>query len=324
MMELHDMEINQKPFIIARPLGIDDEILEVAQKGGDLDQYFWAFAWPAAVALATEFRKRPELVSGLSVMEIGSGLGISAINAKIQGASKAVLVDTLLEPLQCALVTAQENGLKVKGKSGLGLGDDDHDAAADDDDNDDDDDSVSASLLDWEAPFMRQQKYDMIILGDVFQTPNIVKTLQTKIPSMLNPGGTVIIAGASLDVTELNFIGALTNGGYDLEEVARREVSRDFDVQMEDPGGNSVHLVRLRHITPQAAAAAAAAAAATTAAAAASAAANNETSSSSSSNSDLNLAKLLAETESAEDPYDLDEVDIDDIDVPKDPRNIVM
>jgi len=87
-MELHEMVIEGLNLKIARPAGIDDVILDLAAQGGDLDQYFWAFVWPAATALAREFRMRPALVEGKTICEIGAGLGIAGLTAAANNAKR--------------------------------------------------------------------------------------------------------------------------------------------------------------------------------------------------------------------------------------------
>mmetsp|Transcript_3738 Transcript_3738/g.6947 ORF Transcript_3738/g.6947 Transcript_3738/m.6947 type:complete len:196 (-) Transcript_3738:233-820(-) len=155
-----------------------------------------------------------------------------------------MLLDNKVQALACAVTTAQQNGISVDPDynipdftlpEGGGLEDAGNEG------------TVSARLFDWDSPLNSpQERYDMIILGDVFQSNHIVQKLQAQVPMMLNPGGCIIIAGGSLDVAELNFVGAMTELGYGLEEVSKRDIQREYDVQMEDPNGSIVHLVRLR------------------------------------------------------------------------------
>ncbi|GAB5370756.1 hypothetical protein AAMO2058_001520300 [Amorphochlora amoebiformis] len=229
LVEMHNFEIEGKELRIARPEGIDDTILEVAEAGGDLDKFFWAFVWPSSTALAQEFRTNPLLVKGKTVVEIGSGLGVPGIMAAAEGAKKVLLLDDNEKALHCAFQTAQENGLSISQEGEEGL--------------------ISGRQFDWDSPNWpteENEKFDVVILGDVFQGTNIVKKLTQKVPTMVKPEGCVIIAGGSLDVAELNFVGSMTSKGYGLEEVSKKRVYREFDVQMEDPNGNQVHLVRLR------------------------------------------------------------------------------
>mmetsp|Transcript_2122 Transcript_2122/g.3342 ORF Transcript_2122/g.3342 Transcript_2122/m.3342 type:complete len:423 (+) Transcript_2122:72-1340(+) len=266
-MELHSIEIEGMPFMIARPNGIDDKILEIAAEGGDLDQYFWAFVWPAATALATDFRKRSSLVQGKSILEMGAGLGVAGITAALEGAKTVSLMDTKTDALQCALTTAQMNGLRVLGSEGIqGFTPEEMEAESqvnlspeESGGNDSTEGnaampipgSVEARRFEWSSMSLtdtfQDKKFDVVVLGDVFTGHvSALKKLQHQVPKMLAPGGCIIIAGGSLDVAELNFIGSLTGMGFSMEEVTKRTVQREYDVQMEDPGGNVVHLVRLR------------------------------------------------------------------------------
>mmetsp|Transcript_9492 Transcript_9492/g.13251 ORF Transcript_9492/g.13251 Transcript_9492/m.13251 type:complete len:439 (+) Transcript_9492:257-1573(+) len=250
-MELHPMSIEGESIQIARPFGIDDHILEVAANGGDLEEYFWAFVWPAATALSTEFRKRPSLIRDKLVLEIGAGLGIAGITAAMEGAKKVTLLDNKVEALRCALTTAQVNDVRVDPSESVpGFGAEEIETDEQNPVASPSQGSVSAQAFDWNLMHIDSlnlpHKYDVIILGDVFHGTGVVKKLRQQVPLMLNPSGCIIIAGGSLDVAELNFVGAMTEMGFGLEEVQKRDVEREYDVQMEDPGGKMVHLVRLR------------------------------------------------------------------------------
>lgn len=80
----------------------------------------WASVWPAAAALSARIASSPELVRGLSVVEIGSGLGVVALTAAAAGAAHVTLVDREPLALHCAMSTAAVNGLPT-----ASLGDED-------------------------------------------------------------------------------------------------------------------------------------------------------------------------------------------------------
>jgi predicted nicotinamide N-methyase len=50
----------------------------------DADPY-WTRVWPSAVALASEVLRRPELVAGKRVCDLGCGLGVAGIAAALAG-----------------------------------------------------------------------------------------------------------------------------------------------------------------------------------------------------------------------------------------------
>lgn len=56
--------------------------------GTDGDPY-WTRVWPSAVALAHQLLKRPELVRGCSVADLGAGLGVAGLAAALAGAGQS-------------------------------------------------------------------------------------------------------------------------------------------------------------------------------------------------------------------------------------------
>lgn len=63
---------------------------------------FWAFAWAGGQALARYLIDTPRLVSGKSVVDLGSGSGLTAIAARRAGAAAVLAAD--IDPLSCAAV----------------------------------------------------------------------------------------------------------------------------------------------------------------------------------------------------------------------------
>ena len=78
----------------------------------------WASVWPAAANLAALIARTPELVRGLRVCELGSGLGVAGLSAAKAGATTVTLVDREALALHCAMSTAEVCGLRL----GLQLG----------------------------------------------------------------------------------------------------------------------------------------------------------------------------------------------------------
>ena len=79
---------------------------------GDRDPY-WTEVWPSSVAMATELLRRPELVKGKRVADLGCGLGVGGIAAGIAGASEVVFLDREPLALQLALINASMNGFDI-------------------------------------------------------------------------------------------------------------------------------------------------------------------------------------------------------------------
>ena len=72
----------------------------------------WASVWPAAANLAALIARTPELVRGLRVCELGSGLGVAGLSAAKAGATTVTLVDREALALHCAMSTAEVRGLR--------------------------------------------------------------------------------------------------------------------------------------------------------------------------------------------------------------------
>ncbi|AHB47335.1 50S ribosomal protein L11 methyltransferase [Hyphomicrobium nitrativorans NL23] len=63
---------------------------------------FWAFAWAGGQALARYLLDNPQLVAGKSVIDLGSGSGLTAIAAKRAGAASVLAAD--IDAFSCAAV----------------------------------------------------------------------------------------------------------------------------------------------------------------------------------------------------------------------------
>lgn len=74
---------------------------------------FWAFAWAGGQALARFLLDTPEIVSGRSVVDLGSGSGLTAVAAKLAGAGSVLAAD--IDRLSCAAVglNAALNGVSI-------------------------------------------------------------------------------------------------------------------------------------------------------------------------------------------------------------------
>ena len=71
---------------------------------------FWAFAWPGGQALARYLLDHPAMVSGRTVLDLGSGSGLAAIAAALAGAAGVVASD--IDPVAVAAIrlNAAANG----------------------------------------------------------------------------------------------------------------------------------------------------------------------------------------------------------------------
>ncbi|HEY1486866.1 MAG TPA: 50S ribosomal protein L11 methyltransferase, partial [Micromonosporaceae bacterium] len=76
---------------------------------------FWAFAWAGGQALARYVLDHPEVVAGLSVLDLGAGSGLVAIAAAKAGARRVTACDTDPEAVAAARSNAEANGVRIEG-----------------------------------------------------------------------------------------------------------------------------------------------------------------------------------------------------------------
>lgn len=91
-------------FLVARPESIDS-VLDHVIDDPEQNLPYWAEIWPSGIALASEILQKPELVSGLPVIELGSGVGITAAAAMVAGANLTITdywpLSLLLAEMNC-------------------------------------------------------------------------------------------------------------------------------------------------------------------------------------------------------------------------------
>lgn len=75
---------------------------------------YWAFAWAGGQALARYLLDNPALVAGKSVVDLGSGSGLTAIAAKLSGASTVLAADIDALALAATRLNAALNGVAIE------------------------------------------------------------------------------------------------------------------------------------------------------------------------------------------------------------------
>jgi predicted nicotinamide N-methyase len=94
---------------VTKPNDID-ALLTLAENDPEENLPYWAALWPSGIALADEILLEPELVQGGRVLEIGTGLGVTAMAALSVNAD-LIITDYADESLQLAAYNITENGL---------------------------------------------------------------------------------------------------------------------------------------------------------------------------------------------------------------------
>lgn len=75
---------------------------------------YWAFAWAGGQALARYILDTPETVAGKTVLDLGSGSGLTAIAAKMAGARSVVANDIDTFALAAVHLNAAHNGVSIE------------------------------------------------------------------------------------------------------------------------------------------------------------------------------------------------------------------
>ena len=75
---------------------------------------YWAFAWAGGQALARYLLDNPSLVAGKTVVDLGTGSGLTAIAAKRAGAAAVLAADIDALALAAVRVNAALNGVAVE------------------------------------------------------------------------------------------------------------------------------------------------------------------------------------------------------------------
>jgi predicted nicotinamide N-methyase len=122
---------------------------------------YWAVAWPAGLGLARYLAGRP--LKGQPLLELGAGVGVSALGAALAGAEVTV-TDNQPPALRLAAMNARRNDLRLR--------------------------LVGA---DWRAWPLRL-RYPRVIGSDVTYEPEAFGPLLAVLQESLAPGGEVLLA----------------------------------------------------------------------------------------------------------------------------------
>eukprot|EP00667_Euglena_gracilis_P011527 EG_transcript_11787 len=114
-VRLHEVRVPVADRFIAVVLPVSElEVLNLYEALDWLDgDPYWAALWGSAQGLAAEVLRRPELVRGKRVLDLGCGVGLAGLAAAVAGAREVVLADREPRALHCALQGAVLNNLAV-------------------------------------------------------------------------------------------------------------------------------------------------------------------------------------------------------------------
>lgn len=183
-----DVDIAGKAFRIFKIANIDEVIeavLEISQNP-DEEAPYWAEIWPSALGLG-QFVIREDRLSGKSVLELGSGLGIAGIAAREAGAA-VVFSDIHDDALRMS-----ELNFIVNFKS-----------------------APMIQKLDWRNPAVAQ-KFDIILAADVAYETRLFWPLIDTFNQILSPEGEILLSEPNRTIAK-RFFEMLDQEGFEYQK----------------------------------------------------------------------------------------------------------
>lgn len=174
---------------LVRPKSEDDVLDMYVEIGREDADPYWAALWPSSVALARGVAgvvvdagkgdamdgERSTRMAGLSVCDMGAGLGLAGLAAAKRGAKSVAFYDREPLALQCCLLSAEANGLTVAVEP-VSRGRDDESIGT----------VCSAEVFDWNAVRADQRTFDLVLACDVLYEAHAVAPVSALIPKLTN------------------------------------------------------------------------------------------------------------------------------------------
>jgi predicted nicotinamide N-methyase len=155
---------------VINPEALFDQLLEKGTSHEDVKTEripYWAELWPASMAMSSYLMENPSLVLNKEVLEIGCGLGLAGISAKLAG-GRVLLTDYLQEAVGVAAKNWEQNF----------------------------DDEPNVQIIDWNHPPHGKQ-FDVIIGADVLYDKTNHGPLIEFFNKMLKYGGLLLLSDPS-------------------------------------------------------------------------------------------------------------------------------
>ena len=177
-----------RTYRITRPPDMD-LLLDRAVADPEQNLPYWSEIWPSGIALADAVLQRPDLVGGKRVLEIGSGLGVTAIAALEAGAALTV-GDYAPE----ALLLCRYNALRNAGRE------------------------PDVVRLNWRRPDRRAldvigDGFPVVLAADVLYEGRDIDPLLALVDRVVAPGGLLLLAEPGRPVAA-RFFGAARLAGW--------------------------------------------------------------------------------------------------------------
>jgi len=157
------------PLVPEITLHLAEESLPIWQKTEDelgvmnVPPPFWAFAWAGGQAMSRYLLDNPDICRGRSILDLGSGSGISAIAAAKTGAARILAADIDALALAATELNARANTVSIETTS---------------------DDLLTSA--DW-------RRMEVVIIGDLFYERELADRVLAFIAAVKSSGSTVLI-----------------------------------------------------------------------------------------------------------------------------------
>ncbi len=162
--------------------------------GEDEHMPYWAEIWPASLLLAAWLGARRELVAGRRCLDLGCGMGLSALAGAAVGARVAA-VDYEAAAVGHAARNARANGL-----------------------------AVDLAVMDWRRPCFAPHAFDILWGSDILYETRFYEPLVALFRTLLSPGGRIWLSEPWRQVSQPVW-DRLTNDGFRVARLHEESVS---------------------------------------------------------------------------------------------------
>lgn len=207
-METVEVKIHGRSLLMTKVANID-ELLDRISEPEEIP--FWAELWPASIGLSQYILSHRSRFDRCSLLELGAGVGLAGITAKLAGAT-VTHSDYTPEAFRFIRVNSERNGTA----------------------------DGEMLLADWRR-FPEGQRFEIIIGADILYEKNLHEALLDVFPKALKPGGTIYLADPGREWAKL-FLERLAGLGWQvtMESIALEYRGQTFTINIYQiqPNGN--------------------------------------------------------------------------------------